>query len=110
MCVCMLPGHLLGIRDCKYFFDQDILARKPRGKSILFSMLYATCTFDCPNKSSYTQRKPVRPAMLRKNTSMMSDGTGAVKMDKLVEGQGKTKRAKNLDVYKTICLDIHRPN
>ena len=41
---------------------------------------------------------------------MMSDGTGAVPMDKLVDGQGKTKRAKNLDAYTTMCLGTHHPD
>ena len=41
---------------------------------------------------------------------MMSDGDGEVKMDKLVDGQGKTKRAKNLDTYAAICLGTHPPD
>ena len=35
-------------------------------------------------------------SFLRKSTSMMSDGTGEAPMEKLTDGQGRTKRVGGL--------------
>ena len=36
------------------------------------------------------------PALLRRSTSMLSDGTGSTDLQPVVEGRGHTKRASSL--------------
>ena len=38
----------------------------------------------------------MRPGLMRRSTSVCSDGTGDVPMEKLAEGNGKTKRVRGL--------------